>query len=841
MFFLNCLFCLGLDTLYYFCNQWTNKKTQLQRSLEKASKPKHINIVSFASFVERCPKDLVESILSTFINLGKSLNIEEDFINDQLTIEDQNEKFQQSLSSKSGLLISKKSLENCLCRNYFDNLLFDDELIDSSDMPKNFDFYCAKFLTTIFENNPIDNVNMILFLENLKSLVPEYYFQIIEKRWHSNIKYYMSQYEESYKLLLDAYKMAISNENKIDDWFIDDILIDLRNRENKMLELKNQYTSENFGQNELNKRSGKLYYPVLDRFEKNLLTWIDEDRQKNDMRAYSSSRSYGDLTYITNNIADYYYQSMMFGSLTHLFRVSTLIQKFTCHISKSSEYWPMILMLYKTTILNLDHKGAKQISRNFSEILQKMDFEDARSIYNFSMNSKPIEDQFISNLIAMSEVGYYLSDSDFTNFWSKLEKKIKVWNEQNDGIVLMESHIFRCIERISNRLDDNYILDFALKILLSNKKRYYSNALKLISNNNVDYRAVNVDFSNKTIEVLISYIENNNDYNEIEKIKNIFILLENMDIQHVELLENFIQVEWADFYSTEYQFEKKGTVDSEMNLLNRFIDDINKRNDIQGKNGTFSLYGSDPYLYIMGILRASENNIDESILNKLIVCVAGTILSKNQTINEKVSAYKVTIYLLKCYPELMECNDVLLKKIVKMKDYDQANETMISHIDNIVSSLCHFLFLETLGMHKYKEIVEILSFFGNPGRQIEACKVLKVFLTNHENLKISSNIESLILQSVLLWSNSTDIDVRWYNVQLQLKFYELKKFRKVIGQNLQMIAMNDNAIVKSQVLHKLEKIRVYDSKLASVISETAENDNNYVIRKIIVDQQNEKK
>ncbi len=133
----------------------------------------------------------------------------------------------------------------------------------------------------------------------------------------------------------------------------------------------------------------------------------------------------------------------------------------------------------------------------------------------------------------------------------------------------MESHIFRCIERISNRLDDNYILDFALKILLSNKKRYYSNALKLISNNNVDYRAVNVDFSNKTIEVLISYIENNNDYNEIEKIKNIFILLENMDIQHVELLENFIQVEWADFYSTEYQFEKKGTVDSEMNLLNR--------------------------------------------------------------------------------------------------------------------------------------------------------------------------------------------------------------------------------------------------------------------------------
>ena len=100
-------------------------------------------------------------------------------------------------------------------------------------------------------------------------------------------------------------------------------------------------------------------------------------------------------------------------------------------------------------------------------------------------------------------------------------------------------------------------------------------------------------------------------------------------------------------------------------------------------------------------------------------------------------------------------------------------------------------------------------------------------------MKIRPSIEALILQSILLWTNSENIDVRWYNVRLQVKFYELKRYRKLLGQNLQSIASEDNAIVKSQILHRLEDIRIYDSKLAENILMLAENDNNFVIRKII--------
>lgn len=820
-------------SLYYFCNQWESKKTQVQLSLEKAKYPKHRSIVSFASFVEKCPGDLMESVLDSFIGSVKPLKPLEDVVDNMIAEEEIEEEFKQSIASKSKLVISKKNFVNKLCRNYFESLLLGHELMDESDEAKDFDFYCAKFLTTMFEGNSIENVNITLLLDALEPLVPAVYFQIIKKRWHSNLKYYMSQYEESYKLLLEAHTMAKANEHDIDDWFIDDILIDLRNRQYKMLEQKNQYTVDNFGQKELSKRNGQLYYPLLDRNEKFLLNWIDKDRQKNDLRSYNTWSSYGDLSFITDHIADFYYQAMMFGSVTHLLRVYTLIQKFTYHLSRTTEYWPSILMMIKSTIANMDHKGAKQISRNFSEILQKMNQEDARDIYKFSMNTKPSEDQFVSNLIAMSEVGYYLSDTDFTNYWNKLEKKIIMWNENADSVVAMEAHIFRCIKRINDRLDDNFIINFALDILSSDKRRYHHNALQLISNRYVDYREINEDNSNKTIDVLMLYANDNNDYNEIEKIQTVFILIENMDVQHREKLEKFIQEKWPGFYSSEYLFEKSGCVESKNILINNLISDINKRNEIQGKNGKFSLYGSDPYLNAMNILKAGKEDVNSKILNQLFIATTETILSSTQIIDEKVSAYRLAIYLLKRHPELIKHNEELSMTLERVKDYSQAKESMISHIDNIVSTLCHQLLLESLGKNKYKEIAETLALFGDSGRQVEGCKIINDFLYNHENVKIRPSLESLILQTVLLWTNATNVDVRWHNVRLQIKFYELKKYRKIIGQNLYSIATTDNAIVKSQVLHRLDVIAQYDSKLAEQIQKTAEKDNNYVIRKIV--------
>ncbi|MGL5687167.1 MAG: hypothetical protein ACRCXQ_15375 [Vagococcus fluvialis] len=449
------------------------------------------------------------------------------------------------------------------------------------------------------------------------------------------------------------------------------------------------------------------------------------------------------------------------------------------------------------------------------------------------MNNKPKEDQFISNLVAMSVIGYYLNDTDFENYWNKLKEKIIIWNEDENRIISTEPYITRCIKGIHDRLDDDFILNYSLNILSTEKNIYHNSALELISNNYVDFRKIDERNSNKTIDLLIHYVEDKSDYNEITKIQRVFILLENMSNEYKRKLKNFIQNKWPEFYIGEYKFEKNRDIVSAKILIKKLVSDINKRNAQQVKNGVFSLFGTDPYLTSLNICKAVKENISEVVLNDLFVATTETILSATQTANEKASAYRLAIYLIKDKSFLKENNPKTIESLLNLKDYDQSKESIITHIDSTINTLCHFLLLESLGKNKYKEIVETLSLFNDSARQIEGAKVLKEFLHNHENIKINTNIESLILQTVLLWSKSTSLDVRWHNVKLQLKFYELKRYRDIIGANLYSIVTLDNAFVKSQILHELGTIKKYNKKLADKISLSVENDNDFVIRKII--------
>ena len=170
----------------------------------------------------------------------------------------------------------------------------------------------------------------------------------------------------------EALALAEDNNGKVAEWLIQDILIDLRNRENNIAETKNQYLRKTEGQKGLDNRQEKLYYPLIDRNEKNLLEWIEKERHKNEMRSYSSWSSYGDLSFLSDYIADIYYQAMMFGSLTHLNRVYSLIQNLTYQLSKFSDYWPWVMTLLSTTIVTLDRKKTTQITRHFGKLLEKM-------------------------------------------------------------------------------------------------------------------------------------------------------------------------------------------------------------------------------------------------------------------------------------------------------------------------------------------------------------------------------------------------------------------------------------------------------------------------------------
>lgn len=510
-----------------------------------------------------------------------------------------------------------------------------------------------------------------------------------------------------------------------------------------------------------------------------------------------------------------------------------MVQKFSYQMSRATGYWPSILMMLKTSIINIDHKSVKQISRDFNDVLRKMNEVDAKEVFDFTANLKPAEDRFVAQVIAMSEIGYYLDDNEFAIKWTEIEKAIHSWITEENSMIVFETIIFNCIKRINERLDDNYIADISMEIISSNKLRYHDSALDLLSQRYIDYKKVNQEKSNKLVNVMMEYAEGVTDNNKLDKIKAVFILLKNMDKDHLEKFESFIQSEWPDFYQAEYLFEKNRDKVSEKLILRDFAEDIENRNISQGVNGTYSLMATNPYIDVINVIEASSNEIDDGMLNRLFKAVADTILADNQLMTDKLNAYRLMIYLLRHNPSLIIQSEKIVSQLLKNRNFDQAREMTFSHIDVSVLVFGNLLLMECLGKNRFNDIVEVVSSFTEPSSIIGGCRLIRDFLQNSENKPIRGTLETFFFQCSLLWQNSENIDVRWHNIRLQLKIYQSKKFRKTLGNSFYATMKNDNAIVKSQLLHKIEVIEKDNSSLGRSIREAAETDSNYVIRKIV--------
>ncbi|RPA55536.1 hypothetical protein EF384_09425 [Aerococcus agrisoli] len=433
-----------IPSLYYFCQGDEKEKTQVQLELLKPTEAKHSIINSFSEFIENCAQHLVSDVLLTFKRYRKLQHGQNEISEVDKKIENIEV---QMKNPNNNVVLEKEKLVNELCRNYFSNYLFNKKQQQISK--KDFDYYCSRYLLTMFENTTIEEFNMNLFLESLSKVLPTPYFEIVEKRWISNQKYYLEDYDASIELLKEALTLAEKKQSEIDEWLVQDILIDLRNREKSIAETKNQYIVKSEGQACLDSRKVKIYYPIIDRNEKNLFEWLEKDRQKSEMQSYSTWSSYGDLSFLSDYIADIYYQAMMFGSLTYINRVYYLIQNLTYHLSLFSDYWPWVMTLLNSTIINLDRKKTTQVMHNFGNLLERMNSEEARKIFQFSNNAMPQHNKFSANLIAMSEVGYYLSDEDFENYWDMLKIQINAWVKEENSMVSLQPYIFQCL-KLSN-------------------------------------------------------------------------------------------------------------------------------------------------------------------------------------------------------------------------------------------------------------------------------------------------------------------------------------------------------------------------------------------------------
>lgn len=630
-----------IPSLYYFCDQNSKEKTSLQKSLLHPDAPKSKIIHSFEDFIERGAVDLINDILFTYkaYSSGDTVHPSNELLVDETDDENKIVK-EEKVSIPNIFLIGNKNISKEKCREYFINMFFESEKKqEEASSHTDIDYYCSKFLQIMFEGVSYYTFEVSEYLKVLKTILPDNYFKIVKLRWKSIGEYYSNNLSESIETLRSAYKESVLD--KLEEWFIQDILIDLRNQINLYYESRNGYTDQNYGQLELNKMGSIVFYPIIDRHEKNLLEQLEKDRQNLDIKGYSSKIFLGDRSLYTNSIADIFVEAMIFGSMTHLIHLYSNIQNLSYEWFVRNDEWSMFKLNFKNAIISLDKNKVHRTAIKFANHVEKLTQEEAKEIYDYTENQIISHKKLTAQLLAISEIGYYLNDSDFSIIWDGIKKQLDSWKNSETGIMNQESYIFNAFKRIAERVDQNYLIEFCLSILKSESVRYHNSAIKFLVNS-VNYSDANSVVIAELNKYVIDFLEENANSTEKYYVKLLCCQLGKiLDEEEIQKLNSKIQEKWPEFYKMEYLVETSRDDTIDALFLENQLKTIKFRNENQGKNGTYSGYVDSPFYSIMNVLSIEGTSISSKQLDSIFKATSNTILDPKQTVDDKMQAYKL--------------------------------------------------------------------------------------------------------------------------------------------------------------------------------------------------------
>lgn len=692
------------------------------------------------------------------------------------------------------------------------------------------DYYCSKFLQIMFEGVSYYTFEVSEYLKVLKTILPDNYFKIVKLRWKSIGEYYSNNLSESIETLKIAYKESVLN--KLEEWFIQDILIDLRNQINLYYESRNEYTDQNYGQLELNKMGSIVFYPIIDRHEKNLLEQLEKDRQNIDIKGYSSKIFLGDRSLYTNSIADIFVEAMIFGSMTHLIHLYSNIQNLSYEWFVRNDEWSMFKLNFKNAIMSLDKKKVHRTAIKFANHVEKLTQEEAREIYDYTENQIIRHKKLTAQLLAISEIGYYLNDSDFSIIWGGIKKQLDSWKNSETGIVNQESYIFNAFRRIAERVDQNYLIEFCLSILKSESVRYHNSAIKFLVNS-VNYSDANSTVIAELNKYVIDFLEENANSTEKYYVKLLCCQLGKiLDEEEIQKLNSKIQEKWPEFYKMEYLVETNRDDTIDALFLENQLKTIEFRNENQGKNGTYSGYVDSPFYSIINVLSIEGTSISSKQIDRIFTATSNTILDPKQTVDDKIQAYKLLYTLCRIDKDIIKRSTQIVEKLSNVEENIDAFESMMSHVQKQMLLFAHYLLLDLLQKDIWILILNELSTYDDEGSQIEACKLINSYLKHGGETETSRSLLGLFFQFSLIWSNSESLDLRWNSIHLLLKLLNIKEYKDAISNKFIRIINEDNSYVKSRLVHGLDKIAKVDIKTAKYILERSLSDSNYVIRKL---------
>lgn len=807
-------------SIYIFCTEKSREHTWVQKQLQGPKGEKYYEVSSFELFPDKVYESLLNDISIVYRYYCRDWLID----NEQNVLENKIEEIDN---------ISHDSLKKTVVINidrtkiHLSKMIFDNHR--KVEKTSALDEYCEQLLEVVLGERRIDQFNTSLLLMELERQQSKDYFAVVQLRWKAINAYFMDKLDECELFLNEAKSMA-ENSNA-PNWILSDILVDLQNVTKLFSYSSNSILIESEYQNILNESSEILFYPALDRLVSNFYEAIDTSRIKEALKSPYTHRFGNDIDILTDYVASAFVVAAFNASLTHLIMIHDRLHSLALFLCQEYDDWYFRVLALKFTTLTFKNNELTDTIQTFNEILGKMNANDAKQIYDFT-NCVPVKiQQIIAKLSTFENFGYYFSDEDYQNIFNEILGLIKHWINSENPNIFIGRNIFMALQTNVSRGDKNEILDICLATLTPKTRRFWDDALKVISY--LGAQDIECDRVEKTVNRLIELVKFKDDRDNIHSLDYAVINLRKTATGYGKMIDDCVKEFWPEFYFGIYSLEIESIQESiALQQIEKYLALIKRQNEEQGVDGKYSSYVYNPYEVIENIIKDNPSILSVELVNRVVLELNNTVVSKRQTSRAKMNAYYLTAVLCNIYPKAAT---VYLKiensaKQLETKEFEGKNISLDSISGFNVKWTYSLLQLanKTADLGNVLNVCSLISDVGD-AEKIEAIRLLSRYLSYinapDNDIKMILAYLSVCLQSL----SSKNHSIRYYAISSLLNLITSETY-DTISRQLLMAMDFDSIQIKLNILRNIEKLKLFDKEATIGIKQKAKSDTNFIIR-----------
>lgn len=818
----------GIKSFFFFCDQSSKEKTPLQKSLMGEKYVKSETIHDFKDFIKSGAINLINDLVKMYKYYCKGRLTWREELSTEQSVDISN----IELSIYSDSIAQKDVLTNIdCCVEYFTKLILERSYV-KVEKTGNIDQLCAAFLPVLFEGAAINENNLNSLLSEIEQQQTPEHFRVTKKRYEAIKEYYLDNQKACIDKLNEA--LQIAKQNGLVEWLIKDILIDLRNQDMYFKESQNINSLEQKYQNELDNTQSLLYYPLLDRLDSNYYEGIIEQAIKYKTQSPDTIAFIHSLDRHVKLLAGIYVLAMYNGSLTHLQLLYKRIKYITFYCALRYSNWSIKKLLLKTTIIGGNQKEIDKIIGCFGDLLSKMDGDDAYEIYSFANNRAIVHQRFITKLEAFRITNYYMNDEKFNLTWEELYELICQWVEGENSIAVIGEHIFAAFKGSYLRISQDQLIEIICKCICRNKRSFYDDMFKLIRSC-VNLEQASPENVARLLKVIINIVRNPDERTHINSLEAALFTIRKKHRELTEELDKVIANEMPVFYNSTYCLETTVEENEDMpKFLQSYVNQILSDNEEQGKNGRFFGRGNQPHITVKNILQHSEVDFSDDLIDSVFKVSCDTLLRENQTIEAKMDAIQLVVYLIKSRSNIQNRNEDKIKELLLNKPKLETANLIMTNLNETNLRLSALLLYNCLGEDITVGLLETLAYIGDDTLSNRKASVAFLNYLEANNAPISDiRLEHIILQHAIEWSVDSDLDIRWNSVQILFLLLRNLNNKNVVCNQLIKLMDTDNAYIKNIILRNIHLLKDIDFETLKYIIQKASVDTNYVVRKVV--------